>query len=719
MPTSQRLDFLPADRKVLPKSLSGTTGITSLTFVTAAKKRDHNIESDFVIQEENFAANNNAGSYTQMFNLGSGTIQNVDGKFQFIGAGGGTTAVAYRMHAPIVCPWFVISADIEAGLATQTTNSSVGVGIVDTGTANADKYWVEYNEIGNVIKIRKIINNSVTDVLTATTDGRPSRIYAVWTGKYVSAWTAGSNGNPNAKCWGVADSSSDMDMRVHGSYSTRVPYLVMQPDSGGIVRINRWCHALYGGLGCANHTLIRYKDGTPILIGNKYYFTATIPGMSTNPEANPWVHFHSGIFSIDRDTFEIRETAKLFQKTGTRTYGQHVYAPVYDPTTNTWTLTHSTFGSSDVISGQTLKYNTFKGDLLHGVHILPAATSVGITKTGGGAETRNIYDSNFVWINGTIYFVYVVVDGADYNICFASGSSLDALTQYAQETSFYAEGPKIAKVADTWIVTSKAWTSGGGVTLNNYVAWNLTTGTRIGTFAADLAESGITKTHTPIWADSRPDGTTRYFMLCHLEDTSLTLADSSAQISWTQGGTLVQIASSTNAGHEHPQYVYPYPEPTVGGGSQRKIPAVVPLPDSRRYSTTASGTAYSLTASSAAIDFGTTDPSITLAEAGKYQIEADVLLKYNGATFASSRTVTLKLRRTNNTAADLTNCTVTLPTEVTTTLTGTMCMVHLRADDYTNAGASDAITIFGDVSVAPSAGSLDVTFAKIYARKIA
>ena len=129
------------------------------------------------------------------------------------------------------------------------------------------------------------------------------------------------------------------------------------------------------------------------------------------------------------------------------------------------------------------------------------------------------------------------------------------------------------------------------------------------------------------------------------------------------------------------------------------------------------GTAYSLTNTPAALDFGTTDPSLTLTAAGTYLIIATTKLDLTGATFAASRTVTLKLRRTNNTAADLTNGTITYATPITTTLTNTMDYPTWYAV-YTTAATDDVITIFGDVSTVPSAGSLDASAASIVAVRL-
>ncbi len=132
----------------------------------------------------------------------------------------------------------------------------------------------------------------------------------------------------------------------------------------------------------------------------------------------------------------------------------------------------------------------------------------------------------------------------------------------------------------------------------------------------------------------------------------------------------------------------------------------------------ASGTVYSLTATPALLDFGTTDPSITLNQAGTYLLKAKVNLKYNGATFAANRTVTLKLRRTNNTAADISNSSTALTTGIITTLTETFAVIELPDVVYTTLNKDDIIEVWGDIDVVPTLGSLDAVEASIIATRL-
>lgn len=138
-----------------------------------------------------------------------------------------------------------------------------------------------------------------------------------------------------------------------------------------------------------------------------------------------------------------------------------------------------------------------------------------------------------------------------------------------------------------------------------------------------------------------------------------------------------------------------------------------------RLSVYAAGTAYSLTDTAALLDFGTTDPSLTITSAGTWLIFGRAYIKYNGATFAGNQTATVKLRRTNNTAADVTGATTTATMRIVTTISDSVGIMELPPVVYTTANADDIIQVFGSISAAPSAGSVDATEASIVAIKLA
>jgi len=113
-----------------------------------------------------------------------------------------------------------------------------------------------------------------------------------------------------------------------------------------------------------------------------------------------------------------------------------------------------------------------------------------------------------------------------------------------------------------------------------------------------------------------------------------------------------------------------------------------------------------LSDTAAVLAFGTTPATKVIDKAGTYLLLGTVQLAYNGAT-VTAETATLKLRRTNNTAADLANSTTTIDLPVATTLTHTLGKFSLSPVVYTTAVTTDSISIFGSVSAALAAGTVD------------
>lgn len=131
----------------------------------------------------------------------------------------------------------------------------------------------------------------------------------------------------------------------------------------------------------------------------------------------------------------------------------------------------------------------------------------------------------------------------------------------------------------------------------------------------------------------------------------------------------------------------------------------------------AAGTVYTMTNSSAAVTFGTTSPAITIDSPGTYLIFARARYELVGATFAATRITTLKLRRTNNTAADLTNGSIAFNTPVVTLLSNTMATPTIMTT-YTTTNSDDIIALFSDVGTVPSAGTLTIDEASIVAIRL-
>lgn len=118
------------------------------------------------------------------------------------------------------------------------------------------------------------------------------------------------------------------------------------------------------------------------------------------------------------------------------------------------------------------------------------------------------------------------------------------------------------------------------------------------------------------------------------------------------------------------------------------------------------GTAYNLTNAQAAVDLGTTDPAIVLDAPGTYIVRAAVHIAFNGATI-TTQTLSPKVRRTNNTAADLSVVPV-LDLPVITTLTHSYGIIQLPPFRYATPRSDDALAIYAALSAAAGAGQVEV-----------
>lgn len=129
----------------------------------------------------------------------------------------------------------------------------------------------------------------------------------------------------------------------------------------------------------------------------------------------------------------------------------------------------------------------------------------------------------------------------------------------------------------------------------------------------------------------------------------------------------------------------------------------------------AAGAAYSLTNSSANVAIGAVNTQITLPEAGTWMLLSRVRYDYAAATFAGTEIVTTKLRRTNNTAADILNSSTAWRVQNITTLSYTAHVTETPPIFYTTANNNDVVELWGSVSAGPSAGALNAIEADIVA----
>lgn len=131
------------------------------------------------------------------------------------------------------------------------------------------------------------------------------------------------------------------------------------------------------------------------------------------------------------------------------------------------------------------------------------------------------------------------------------------------------------------------------------------------------------------------------------------------------------------------------------------------------------GTNYTLTGSSAALVFGTTSPSITIATPGTYLITAQVKLYTFSLATAVSNNVVFSVERTNNTPAALGPYSAILVRDIPAgTYGGVFGIYPLNPFIYTTANSNDVITIKGSWGNTVTSGTLEATNASVVAVRL-
>jgi hypothetical protein len=125
----------------------------------------------------------------------------------------------------------------------------------------------------------------------------------------------------------------------------------------------------------------------------------------------------------------------------------------------------------------------------------------------------------------------------------------------------------------------------------------------------------------------------------------------------------------------------------------------------------AAGSAYTLTATSAAVTFGTTSPSLTFPSSGRFLVYAACHWRLNGATFAAVEAVTIQMCKGATPISGWVTAALA-PIVTTTDQDGAPGILPPWLFD---AAGGDVLNIYAKVAVTPSAGSCTVTESYILA----
>lgn len=192
--------------------------------------------------------------------------------------------------------------------------------------------------------------------------------------------------------------------------------------------------------------------------------------------------------------------------------------------------------------------------------------------------------------------------------------------------------------------------------------------------------------------------------------TTITYDNSTYLTSEVDGSTTNEIELPTQAGQSGK-----YLGTNGSAASWLSLPSAAGTNNAAAY---ASGSVYALTTTSQKIDFGTTDPVITIPAAGTYLILSNLKIEYSGLTTLATQTCSFKLRRTNNTAADISNASSSFNVPIVTLLTQTAGDADISAVIYTTSNSNDVIEMWGNRGASISAGAINVGEAWIVAIRI-
>lgn len=146
----------------------------------------------------------------------------------------------------------------------------------------------------------------------------------------------------------------------------------------------------------------------------------------------------------------------------------------------------------------------------------------------------------------------------------------------------------------------------------------------------------------------------------------------------------------------------------VPGGLQPTAPTVLPL-----ISFYGVGGSQNLTNAAAQI----LSSAITLTATQSYLLFATARFGYVGATFAANQTLTVKIRRTNNTATDISNAIQTQVLAIVTTITYGIAEITIPLVSYSGT-SGDILQIYALVSTVPSAGNVQAVECSLVAMPV-
>ena len=436
-----------ANKNITKNNLTLTKDINDLNFNIVSVSRQVNLMSKFKYFEDNCD-----GEYALYDDIKLGatdanpTISTKNGVTTFESANWCTYARKTKKANDI--PYVFMELGIES-FGTQTTGTqSVGVGLIK----DLSNYLaVIYDSVAKQLKVD--IQLSGTPVSRCVTDielTAPCKIGFCQNETSISMFVDEGSGwryiNHAGSYKNVLDLRNPISMKgwYHG--------YIFFTNKANTMKINSFKSGAFGQVGVRDHNVVRYTDGTPVIINNELYISATSAGVRNSIPGS-----HYSIFAMDLSSYEVRETAKLLFKRNGLVLGDHAGNVVFDKEENCYHIFVSNWGDWENVGPAQVVYAKCYDDVLNGIKIIDETTmlNIPVTLTEGSA-----YDPDVIKIDGEWHIYYTESSkSADISSFsgYAKGKTLDSLVKVADDKvaqSGSYEGCKVQKIGGEWFVFS-------------------------------------------------------------------------------------------------------------------------------------------------------------------------------------------------------------------------------------------------------------------------
>lgn len=328
-----------------------------LTFSTTARYRPFEIvAAGFEAVDDGF--DGGAGAYRTFApapeqNAGTigtaGGALTVSGKrfFALLAAGAGPAA-----------PYAAVELDVASFSGRGKTEDTVYAGLV----ADASNYVVaSYNRATQTVAIEVVNGGQRTQLIQASAAlAAPLKFaFVLNENKVIALADTGSGFVPLVR----AAVSSVLDMRDPRTLG-RYRYGFGARADAGTLALDAVKAGYWGKAGVRDPHVVTWADGTPVISDGKVYLTLTNAGLGFFEFA------HWGVYTLDlNDPTRLEHVGKIFWERGGVVVGDHAGHIVYDDAIGAFRLLVSNWGT---FSGNGVLINsaTFRGDLLHGVHVI-------------------------------------------------------------------------------------------------------------------------------------------------------------------------------------------------------------------------------------------------------------------------------------------------------------------------------------------------------------